>query len=298
MIILKPEIHETIWGGDKLTPYTDSTCKKIGHLYSAYQINGKSNTILNGIWKGKSFADYFSFNREKFHLEKYSEFSLVIALVEAKEHLSIQVHPDDMMAAKLECLPYGKNESWYFVDAPSSGKIYNGCRCKSQTDFKKAIEENRIESVVDFLAVEKGDYVYITGGTLHALSAGSLVYEIEENSEITYRFYDFNRKDKDGNLRPLQLKEALESVHIQDKSSKKRYGRIPLEERMYVTQKFDDIQYYKNESDTVECLTLLDGDLEIISEGLHIITGQTIILEPQEELNGYIKSAIMARPKY
>lgn len=298
MLILKPIVHETIWGGEKLIPYTDNSSKRIGHLYSAYQVNGQSNEILNGPWKGKSFAEYFSLNREKFHLEKYPEFPLVIALVEAADNLSIQVHPDDEMALQLEGLPFGKNESWYFIDAPHSGKIYNGCLCKSKDELQAAIANKKIESTVDYLPVQKDDYVYIEGGTLHALSTGSLVYEIEENSEVTYRFYDFDRIDSDGKLRPLQIDQALASVHITNKSSTKRYGSEPIEERMYFTQKYDYLSNYTNESSTLECITLLAGETYIEQEDMTIITGQTIILEPGETLCAEVESAIMARPKY
>lgn len=298
MLILKPDVHETIWGGDKLTPYSNSNCKKIGHLYSAYQVNGNSNLILNGSWKGKTFGEYFLTNRERFRLSKYKEFPLVIALVDAADNLSIQVHPDDEMALKLENLPFGKNESWYFINAPKMGSIYNGCLCDSIDDLKKAIEKKEIDKTVDLLPIKEGDYVYIVGGTLHALSTGSLVYEIEENSEVTYRFYDFDRLDKDGKLRPLQIEQALASVHVKNKSKVSHYGSNPIEERMYQTQKIDHFSRYINESDTLECLTILKGEVYISSEEMTVRTGQTIILEPQDILEAYVESAIIARPKY
>jgi len=295
MIILETISHETIWGGQRLLPYSDGTCKKIGHLYSLQCENEDSNKILNGPYKGKTFNEYFADNKVRFGLEKYSLFPLIIALVEANDNLSIQVHPDDEMAKNLENADYGKNESWYFLDAPNKGYIYNGCTSDDVSGVQKKVDNGELESITDHLKVVSGDYVYVEAGTLHALSTGSLLYEIEENCPLTYRLYDFNRKDADGNTRELHLEKALQAINVNLKSQVKRYEDGCIEERRYTTQLFKNIDHYTNNSDTLECLTMLDVDTML--ENILIKTGTTIVLEPGDMINIPIKSAMMARPK-
>ena len=137
MHILETISHETIWGGQKLMPYSDGCCNKIGHLYSLQCENGHSNMILNGSYQGKAFQEYFQENKDRFNLGNYSMFPLIIALVEANDNLSIQVHPDDELARKLENADYGKNESWFFIEAPKDGFIYNGCTSLNIDEVQK-----------------------------------------------------------------------------------------------------------------------------------------------------------------
>lgn len=297
MLVLRPIVHETVWGGEKLAPYSGSNSRKIGHLYSVYDSGDISNEILNGTWKGRTIGAYFAAKKKNLHLEEFDRFPLVIALVEAADHLSIQVHPDDGVAKRLEGMLRGKNESWYFLEAPQTGKIFNGSKCRDREELERAIRNKELEKTVDYLSVKKDDYVYVTGGTLHALSAGSLVYEIEENMEITYRLYDFERTGADGMPRPLQLEKALAAVHPRDRSVIRHYGAEPIEERLYVTQKYTGLRRYKNVSNTVECVTLLSGESYLPQAGQMIRMGQSVILEPGEELHMAIESAIVARPK-
>lgn len=298
MQVLETKVHETIWGGQRLMPYTSGGYKKIGHLYSVNCNTSESNTILNGEYKGKMLNEYFNHVKGKYGLERYDYFPLVIALVEADDNLSIQVHPDDETALVLDPeIGAGKNESWFFIDVPHSGKIYNGCLCTSMDELKHNIVLGNMDKVTDFLEVCKGDYVYIEAGTLHAMSAGSLVYEIEENAGCTYRFYDFDRLDAEGKKRPLQIPEAFYSIDLRKKSHIEHYGEAPIEEKRYITQYYEGIIHYRNESNTLQVFTLLEGMFNV--KDLTIIKGMSIILEPQEELK-FVKepvNAMVAEPK-
>ena len=297
MLILKNQVHETIWGGKKLTPYSDSSCEKIGHLYSTNCNANESNIILNGKYKNKTLNQYFDENKERFGLEQYEYFPLVIALVEANDNLSIQVHPDDETAPILNSsIKFGKCESWYFIDEPNDGSIFCGCLCKNMDELKNSIISNDIAKVTDRLSIKKGDYTYVVAGTLHAMSAGSLVYEIEENSGCTYRFYDFDRIDKNGEKRPLQIPEAYFSIRLNNKSCVKHYnGSDPIEERRYITWHFDSISKYKNNSETLQVFTVING--KSIVDGFKIQRGSSIILEPGEEIIIDTVEAIVAQPK-
>ena len=295
MLILETISHETIWGGQKLMPYSDGSCLKIGHLYSLQCENDYSNKILNGKYKDKTFNEYFGENKVRLGLEKYDLFPLVIALVEANDNLSIQVHPDDDTAKEIENADYGKNESWYFIESPKEGYIFNGCTGSSISEVQKKVTEGDLESITDHLKIENGDYVYVEAGTLHALSTGSYLYEIEENCPLTYRLYDYNRKDTEGNTRELHLEKALQAIKVDLKSKIKRYSNNYIEERRYITHLLENIDHYTNSSTTLECLTMLDTDFQL--EGVAVQTGTTVVLEPGETIYAPMKKAMMARPK-
>ena len=295
MIVLNTVAHETIWGGQRLLPYSIGKHEKIGHLYSLCCEKGLENYILNGSYKGKVFQEYFNDVKEEFGLGRYKEFPLIIALVEAKDNLSIQVHPNDEIAVAEENAQYGKNESWYFLKKPDSGYIFNGCLASSIDEVKQRMENNDLMSVVDHLDVDEGDYVYVEAGTLHALSAGSYLYEIEENSPWTYRMYDYNRTDSKGDKRELHIEKAVKALNVDLKSKAIKLGGHEQSERRYSIKTLKNAFSYINESDTVECITFIQGKCDI--DGITVEPGMTVVLEPGEEILGDIYFAIMARPK-
>ena len=293
MLIIKTMIHETIWGGDRLTSYSNTNSKKIGHLYSLISNGELESEILNGEYKGQLFRKYFDDNKAKFGLAKYKELPFLLALVDATDDLSLQVHPDDEVAKELENADFGKNESWYFLEVPKSRKIYDGCKAKSSQELREKVAQGKYDDIIDYLNVEVGSYVYIEAGTMHAMAAGSLVYEIEENCNATYRVYDFDRIDKDGKKRPLQTEAALKSIHVDKKSVAQRYDGEKVE-RLYATNLFTYKKEYTNKSNTIECLTVLNGKSEV--EGFTVQKGTTIVLEPNETVKLNESDFIVARP--
>lgn len=295
MQILKPIVHETIWGGSRLTPYSGGNSTKIGHLYSAIDTAEFKNEIVAGSHKGQDLHQWFLDIRDKYGLQDYEELPVLMALVEAKENLSIQVHPDDVMAKSLENKPFGKNESFYTLIAPTCGKMYNGCKAQSVEEMNTKISEGKIAEALDMMPCESGDYVYITGGTLHAATAGSLHFEIEENCEKTYRFYDFDRVDAQGKKRPLQLDKALACLDCTKKSVARKYGEEPIEERMYSTQLVKNKTQFTNPYDMFVFAVMLKGDKNY--EGVRILPGTAVILEPGESIDVADAEFMIAKPK-
>ena len=293
MLVIKTIVHETIWGGEKLTPYSGTDNKKIGHLYSLISNGEFESEILNGRYAGQKFRKYFDENKSRFKLSNYKEFPFLLALVDATDDLSLQVHPNDKTAKELENADFGKNESWYFIDCPKSGKIFDGCKAKTSEELKEKVAQNKYDDVIDYLEVKSGDYVYIEAGTMHAMAAGSLVYEIEENCNATYRVYDFDRVDKNGKKRPLQTENALKSINVSLKSKAVPYVGEKIE-RLYSTQLFKNVEEYTNSSETLECLTVINGESEI--EGQKIQRGVTIVLEPGETVKLNKFDFVIARP--
>ena len=295
MLVLETICHETLWGGSRLTALSGTTCSKIGHLYSVFCRDGLSNRILNGPCAGKTLDEVFGLWKHDFHMDQYDRFPLTVALTSADEDLSIQVHPNDEMAGGIEHMARGKRESWYFLVPPKSGWILNGCVCRDEEEKEQFLAAGRYREMTDTLAVETGDYVFVHPGTLHSLTAGSLVYEIEEGADLTYRFYDYDRKDADGKLRELQVDKAVMALDFRRKSVCRQYppsGEIV--EETYVTKKLSQAVEYRNTSGTLECLTLLEGGF--VCGGVSVTPGMTVLLWPGEAVcDAEIRSAIAAR---
>jgi mannose-6-phosphate isomerase class I len=287
MYILKPIPHSTLWGGDKLKKYIGNYNEKLGHLYLVNGHNGMSNTVINGIDSGRTLYETFKIRKNEWGLSEYEEFPLTIALVDASDNLSIQVHPDDVIAQKLEGHKIGKTESWLFMEAPVSGWIYDGCCLDTKEQVVNAVNEGKMEEITQRLRIIKGDYVCVEAGTLHAMTAGSLVYEIEYGSDFTYRFYDYNRCDEFGNTRELHVEKA---VHAIDPNIKSKVTNVCnkewIQEEHYEIRLVSDMENYRNVGKEIECISILNGEGKC----------QSILLLPNEELKGInIKKAVIAR---
>jgi mannose-6-phosphate isomerase len=228
-------------------------------------------------------------------MDEYEEFPLTIALVDASESLSIQVHPDDIVAERIEGEKIGKMESWIFLEKPNSDWIYAGCVCDSKKDLEFAVMNNRVEEMVGRLQIGQNDYVYIEAGILHAMTAGSLVYEIEYGSDYTYRFYDYNRIDEKGYMRELHIDKGMEAVKLEIQPKIYRnVGEQWISEEKYEIRKVEYIDRYENTSNKVECIVLLEGNG--VLEGCKMSGGIGILLLPEEKLEEInIRSGIIAR---
>ncbi|MDR2778462.1 MAG: class I mannose-6-phosphate isomerase [Rickettsiales bacterium] len=296
MQILKPIVHETIWGGAKLTPFSGSDCQKIGHLYSAIDTEEFRNEIISGRDRGKNLHEWFIENRHSYGLGNYEELPILMALVEADDDLSIQVHPDDKMAQKLENKPFGKNESFYTLQAPICGKMYNGCLATNADDMRQKIAEGRVRETLDMMPCDVGDYVYIVAGTLHAATAGSLHFEVEENCEKTYRFWDYDRTDKNGNKRPLHLEKALACLDVKKKSMAIRYrDDEPIEERMYSTRHIVDKNSFTNRGNMFSFAIMLRGGGTI--GDVRVLPGTAVMLDAGETFDTSDSEWIITTPK-
>lgn len=283
MLILKRIIHPTIWGGPKISRLAGVEGQNIGHLYSLYCREGVSNEILNGEWKGRTLNEVFPLFKDEFGMSHYDYFPLTLALTEAQENLSIQVHPNDAAANALEHRARGKRESWYFIDAPTSGTIINGCTCRDAEQEAEMISRGQFMAMADTLTVNAGDYVFVEPGTLHAITAGSLVFEIEEGADFTYRFYDYDRTDAKGNKRELHVDKATSALDIHLKSQVRHYDGQEIKEKTYSTKLINATAAYSNESGTLECFTLVRGKLSC--DGIDVAPGSTVLLWPGETLD-------------
>ena len=297
MLVLDTLNKTTIWGGTRLQKYgSDPLNPHVGSLYTVAGNEELTNTVLNGEFIGMTLYEVYRDNRALFGYDKYEPFPLLIGFVDASDDLSIQLHPSDEYARAHENAPFGKTESWYFLEAPVSGSIANGCLCGSTEELKERVAQGRWDEVIDYLPVKKGEYVYVETGTLHALRAGSLVYEIQQSTDVTYRFYDYDRVDKNGNKRPLQLEKAIENVDVAKKSAAVPYeDDKDYDERYYSTRKTHLEGSFENGHATFVTVTLLSG--QMMADGVPATAGMSLIVLPHEKIEFTGAADVMiARP--
>lgn len=157
------------------------------------------------------------------------EFPVIISLVAPEDDLSIQVHPDSQ-AAKKYGYTLGKNEAWYFIKSEDNASIVYGHNAKDEKDLYNYINNDKWDELIKHLSVHTGDFVYLPAGILHALKKGSIVYEIQQSTDVTFRFYDYHRKDKYGNERELHLTQAIDCLSYDQEMMKNNI--MPVEEKM------------------------------------------------------------------
>lgn len=221
---LKPALKDNIWGGTKLKNDYDfkTDLKIIAEAWTLSCHKDGENIIENGEFKDSSFTDYINAHKTVLgkKAEKYDDFPILIKLIDAKNDLSIQVHPNDEYAKKYEN-EFGKTEMWYVVDAEKDAKLIYGFKEKiSKEDFKNAIENNTLLDVLNIVNVKQGDVFFIEAGTVHAIGKGVFIAEIQQNSNSTYRVYDYNRLGNDGKPRELHIQKALDTAVTEPPKSK------------------------------------------------------------------------------
>lgn len=235
---LKPAIKDYIWGGTRLR---DEYGKKSDteRLAESWELSCHSDglsTIDGGRYDGMKLSDYLAEHPEALgeNCSKYDKFPVLIKLIDAKEDLSIQVHPNDKYASKYEN-DSGKTEVWFIVDCePGASIIYGFKNQITKSEFKDAVKNNTLLDMLNVVPVKKGDAFLIKAGTIHAIGKGILIAEIQQNSNTTYRVYDYGRTDKYGNTRELHINKALDVMKLGPvRESKRKPDRFTVTENKY-----------------------------------------------------------------
>lgn len=208
MIKLTPVLKDYIWGGKKFEKMygRDNGGEKISESWEiSVHPDGMSR------YEGGTLADYLKQNPQAVD-KKGSPFPVLIKYIDAAQNLSVQVHPDDEYARRVEN-DNGKTEMWYIIGADDGAGIY--CGFKRDTDreeFLSKVKDGTVEELLNFIPVKEGDCYLIEAGTVHAIGAGCVICEVQQSSNVTYRVYDYNRKGADGKLRPLHIEKAVEVI--------------------------------------------------------------------------------------
>ncbi len=215
----EPLLKQTLWGGDKIIPFKHLK-DKLETVGESWEISGVKNDetiVAEGPQKGKSLNELVREMKDqlvgKENYERFGdEFPLLIKFIDARQDLSIQVHPTDEIAHR-QGKSRGKTEMWYALASAPGAQLYNGLKQQITPDeYKQMVENDTITDALARYEVHEGDVFFIPAGRIHAIGAGCFVAEIQQTSDVTYRIYDFKRKDKNGNYRELHTKQAAESI--------------------------------------------------------------------------------------
>ena len=228
----EPILKERIWGGEKLKTLLNKpiTSTITGESWELSTVEGDVSVVANGEWKGKSLNEIINDSPDEIlgtevHARFGKQFPLLFKYLDAREDLSIQVHPNDELAKKRHN-SFGKTEMWYIMQADDDARIIVGFKEKSNaSEYIENLEKKTLLSILDDVKVKSGDVFFLETGTVHAIGAGLLVAEIQQTSDITYRLYDFDRVDADGNTRELHVDLALEAINYDKVETKKEYTK-------------------------------------------------------------------------
>ncbi len=213
LIFFKPFFKQVLWGGHKMRDYYkypipgDDT----GEAWVISSNPHGQSTVFGGTYDGKTLGELWEQHRELFGGMEGEEFPLLVKVIDANDHLSIQVHPDDDYAFRHENGSQGKTECWYILDCDEGADIVIGHHARTREELEQMIQEERWDDLLRKFPIHKGDFFYIPSGTVHAIRRGTLLLEVQQNSDTTYRLYDYGRL-QDGRPRQLHLKQSMDVI--------------------------------------------------------------------------------------
>ncbi|SHM16891.1 type I phosphomannose isomerase catalytic subunit [Flavobacterium chilense] len=299
----EPILKDRIWGGEKLKTILNKpiTSKITGESWELSTVEGDVSVVSNGILKGKSLMDLIDEKpNEILGTKVYSrfgkQFPLLFKYLDAREDLSIQVHPNDKLA-KERHNSFGKTEMWYVMQADPDSRIIVGFKeNSSKEEYLKHLHDKTLVSILDDVKAKAGDVFFLETGTVHAIGAGLVVAEIQQTSDITYRLYDFDRKDAQGNTRELHVDLALDAINYNKVDTQKKYESKANTSNVvvdcpYFTTNFIPLEDKAEVSKSGETFTVymcIEGSFEIEYDGFKqtYIKGDTVLVPA--EINTFI----------
>jgi mannose-6-phosphate isomerase len=268
-IFFNPDYKERVWGGKKMATVLNKSIpfEQTGESWEIACHQKGQSTIRFGEYEGLSMEELLLQKGESILGEAFKrgdKFPLLIKFIDAKEKLSVQVHPDDAYAKRHEKDEYGKSEAWYVIQADSGSKLIVGLKPGVTREvFEKKIETNQLEEVLNEVEVSAGDVLDIPAGLIHAIGDGILLVEVQQNSDKTYRVYDWGRRGLDGLPRELHVQSSLEVSDFDEKHSTKLAKPSVKNYKGYVLKEFVRNPYF-----VLEELTIMEK-MESINRGLY-----------------------------
>lgn len=221
VLILQGDFVDKVWGGSRLKEEfgydIDST--NVGEYWAISGMDDASSVVINGEFAGEKLNDIYKEHKQLFGESEEESFPLLVKIIDATDDLSIQVHPDDEMGQKLEN-SRGKTECWYILNENPASIIY-GLNANGKKEAVEKIENKAWDDVLKEVPANKGDFFFVPAGTVHAIKKGCLILEIQQASDVTYRLYDYDRPDKEGNLRELHIDKSIEAIKLNEVSDER-----------------------------------------------------------------------------
>jgi mannose-6-phosphate isomerase len=294
---LKRRLSPRLWGGKKLEPFLNlpahDGAEPLGEAWQVYA----ENHILNGEYAEQSLADLaLSLGADLLgHLsvKRYgNKFPLLAKFIDAADKLSIQVHPDDVYARTQEAASghLGKTEAWYILAAEPGAKIIWGFKdALSKDELRRAIAQEQLEPHLNVVAVKAGDVIFNPAGTVHAIGAGIFLFEIQQSSDLTYRLYDFGRRDASGQLRELHIDKALDVADLRPGQHAKVMPKALSVNKteLISTQHFamerwsvEAAEHQSTNLSSFEILTVIEGELalKVSNDSYPLVCGESVVL--------------------
>ncbi|HCT91166.1 MAG TPA: mannose-6-phosphate isomerase [Lachnospiraceae bacterium] len=279
---LKPSGKDYLWGGRRLIEEygKEFDGEKLAETWELSCHPDGPSYVDSGEYKGETLSEYILMEGKKVtgtHSRPYEQFPLLIKFIDAHDDLSIQVHPDDSYAMSHEN-QYGKTEMWYIVDCEEGASLYYGfSREVSREEFAERIKNHTLLEVLNKVQVQKGDVLFIEPGTIHAIGSGNLIAEIQQNSNVTYRVYDYGRKDANGRERDLHIEKALQVTN-----------RVPILRRQSFEPHIVSCQYFTVDKVVLDGQKMkkIFGEIDRTSfASLLVLDGEGVVRAAGEELD-------------
>lgn len=293
-VLLNPAFKDYLWGGTRLK--TDFNKKSdLDIVAESWELSthpAGESAVADGEYAGLTLSAYIEKIGRKYlgkNALAFDYFPLLIKFIDAKKDLSIQVHPNDEYAKEHEG-EYGKTEMWYILDCEEGAYLYYGFnRVITKEEYRQRIADNTLIEVLNRVPVKKGDVFFIEAGTVHAICSGIVICEIQQNSNTTYRVYDYDRRDANGNTRPLHIEQAIAVSSLcppPAHTEKNTAGDCTLSSCKYFTVKKYVVNGEKNLSVTPDCfqsLIVADGcgTLKFDGETIPFKKGDSIFIPAQ-----------------
>lgn len=288
---LVPAFKDYLWGGNKLVTDFNKKCdmEKVAESWELSAHKDGESVVGNGAFKGLKLSEYIEKNEHCVlgtAAEKFRNFPVLIKFIDAKEPLSIQVHPDDEYALA-NCGEFGKTEMWYILDCDEGAYLYYGFNREiTKEEFEKRICDNTLLEVLNKVYVKKGEVYFIKSGTVHAIGKGIVICEVQQNSNTTYRVYDYDRTDKDGNKRPLHIKQAVKVANTGIADNYKRNGSILAKCKYFTVEEIDvnEKETIRISEESFKSLIVVEGSGELFcrDESLKIQKGDSVFVPAQD----------------
>ncbi|PIF59387.1 type I phosphomannose isomerase catalytic subunit [Flavobacterium sp. 2] len=291
----EPILKERIWGGEKLKTVLNKpiTSKITGESWELSTVEDDVSIVSNGELKGKSLMELIAETPNELlgtrvHERFGKQFPLLFKYLDAREDLSIQVHPNDKLA-KERHNSFGKTEMWYVMQADADSRIIVGFKeDSSKEEYLKHLQDNTLVTILDDVKAKAGDVFFLETGTVHAIGAGLVVAEIQQTSDITYRLYDFDRVDAQGNKRELHVDLALDAINYNKVNTQKKYDSKTNTSNVvvdcpYFTTNFIPLESNTEISKSGETFTVymcIEGSFEIEYDNFKhtYIKGDTVLI--------------------
>lgn len=243
ILFLNPTFVEMIWGGNRLATeyHYNIPSDKTGECWAVSAHPKGDCTIANGMYKGEKLSSLWENHRELFGNIQGDRFPLLVKIIDAKDDLSIQVHPDDAYAKKNENGSLGKTECWYILDCNENADLIIGHNAKDKEELQQMIHNREWNRLIRKVPIKKGDFFQIEPGTVHAITAGTLILETQQNSDVTYRLYDYDRLSN-GVPRELHIEKSIDVIKAPFKE--KNLERKITKEKNFTKEELVTCEFY------------------------------------------------------